>query len=84
MGSGVCLPNLDTYNVYKCGVCEKEIKWFVGSWEVVDWNGWERIFALEFHFQLGFEWAFAKEILRLQSRCGRLPCQFKLWNLVAF
>ena len=26
MGSGVCLTNLDTYNVYKCGVCEKEIK----------------------------------------------------------
>ena len=26
MGSGVFLPNLDTYNVYKCGVCKEEIK----------------------------------------------------------
>ncbi|PON86084.1 Tetratricopeptide-like helical domain containing protein [Trema orientale] len=86
MGSANCLPNLDTYNVLISGmfVRKKSDDLLVAGKlliEMVDRGFLPR--RLTFNrvldgLLLTGNQAFAKEILRLQSKCGRLPRQFKL------
>ncbi|KAK9996566.1 hypothetical protein SO802_021252 [Lithocarpus litseifolius] len=86
MGSGVCLPNLDTYNVLISAmfVRKKSDDLLVAGKlliEMVERGFLPRKFTLNRVLNgllLTGNQGFAKEILRLQSRCGRLPRQFKL------
>ncbi|KAL9434290.1 hypothetical protein AB3S75_029008 [Citrus x aurantiifolia] len=86
MGSGVCLPNLDTYNILISSmfVRKKSDDLLVAGKlliEMVDRGFMPRKFTfnrvLNGLLLMGNQ-GLAKEILRLQSRCGRLPRQFKL------
>ena len=86
MGSGVCLPNLDTFNVLISAmfVRKKSDDLLVAGKlliEMVERGFLPRKFTLNRVLNgllLTGNQGFAKEILRLQSRCGRLPRQFKL------
>ncbi|KAJ8753616.1 hypothetical protein K2173_022857 [Erythroxylum novogranatense] len=86
MGSGDCLPNLDTYNILISGmfVRKKSDDMVVAGkllLEMVDRGFMPR--RLTFNrildgLLLTGNQGFAKEILSLQSRCGRLPRRLKL------
>ncbi|XP_059441049.1 pentatricopeptide repeat-containing protein At1g74900, mitochondrial [Corylus avellana] len=86
MGSGNCLPNLDTYNILISAmfVRKKSDDLLVAGRllvEMVDRGFLPR--KLTFNrvldgLLLTGNQSFAKEILRLQTRCARLPRQFKL------
>ncbi|KAG6686683.1 hypothetical protein I3842_11G032600 [Carya illinoinensis] len=86
MGSGDCLPNLDTYNVLISAmfVRKKSDDLLVAGkllTEMVDRGFLPRKFTFNRVLNgllLTGNQGFAKEILRLQSRCGRLPRQLKL------
>lgn len=86
MGSGCCLPNLDTYNILISAMFIRKRSddlLFAGKLlvEMVDKGFLPRKFTFNRVLNgllLTGNQAFAKEILRLQSRCGRLPRQFKL------
>ncbi|KAM1585860.1 hypothetical protein ACFX1Z_038650 [Malus domestica] len=86
MGRGDCLPNLDTYNVLISAmfVRKKPEDLLVAGKlliEMVDRGFLPRRFTfnrvLDGLLVTGNQ-GFAKEILRLQSKCGRLPRQVKL------
>ncbi|KAM6548506.1 hypothetical protein CsatB_020182 [Cannabis sativa] len=86
MSSANCLPNLDTYNVLISAMFVRkrsEDLLIAGKLliEMVDRGFLPR--RLTFHrvldgLLLTGNQAFAREILRLQTKCGRLPRQFKL------
>ncbi|CAM8910855.1 hypothetical protein QQ045_031010 [Rhodiola kirilowii] len=86
MSEGRCLPNLDTYNVLISAmfVRKKPEDLLVAGKLLVDM--FERGFLpRKFTFNrvldgllLTGNQGFAKEIIRLQSRCGRLPRHFRL------
>ncbi|XVF09209.1 hypothetical protein REPUB_Repub07fG0072400 [Reevesia pubescens] len=86
MDGGDCLPNLDTYNILISAmfVRKKSDDLLVAGKlliEMVDRGFMPR--RLTFNrvldgLLLTGNQGFAKEILRLQSKCGRLPRQFKL------
>lgn len=86
MGSGNCLPNLDTYNILISAMFlrKKSDDLFVAGKlliEMVDRGFLPRKFTFNRVLDgllLTGNQDFAKEILRLQSRCGRLPRQIKL------
>lgn len=86
MGSGDCLPNLDTYNILVSAmfVRKKSDDLVVAGKlmiEMVDRGFMPRKFTFNRVLNgllLTGNQDFAKEILRLQSRCGRLPRQFRL------
>ncbi|XP_057514238.1 pentatricopeptide repeat-containing protein At1g74900, mitochondrial [Actinidia eriantha] len=86
MGSGECLPNLDTYNVLISSmfVRKKSDDLLVAGKlliEMVDRGFLPRKFTFNRVLNgllLTGNQGFAKEILRLQSKCGRLPSQFRL------
>ncbi len=86
MGSGDCLPNLDTYNVLISAmfVRKKSDDLLVAGKlliEMVERGFLPRKFTFNRVLNgllLTGNQGFAKEILRLQSRSGRLPRQFKL------
>ncbi|XP_021911833.1 pentatricopeptide repeat-containing protein At1g74900, mitochondrial-like [Carica papaya] len=86
MGVGDCLPNLDTYNILinAMFVRKRSDDMLVAGKllvEMIDRGFMPR--RLSFNrvldgLLLTGHQSFAKEILRLQSRCGRVPQQFKL------
>jgi pentatricopeptide repeat protein len=86
MASGNCLPNLDTYNILISAmfVRKKSDDLLVAGRllvEMVDRGFLPRKFTFNRVLDgllLTGNQSFAKEILRLQTRCGRLPRQFKL------
>ncbi|KAI9174681.1 hypothetical protein LWI28_021162 [Acer negundo] len=86
MSSGDCLPNLDTYNILISAmfVRKKPDDLLVAGKlliEMVDRGFMPRRFTFNRVLNgllLTGNQGFAKEILRLQSRCGRLTRQFKL------
>ncbi|KAJ7956291.1 Pentatricopeptide repeat-containing protein [Quillaja saponaria] len=86
MGNGTCLPNLDTYNILISSmfVRKKSDDLLVAGKlliEMVDRGFLPRKFTFNRVLNgllLTGNQDFAKEILRLQSKCGRLPRQFKL------
>lgn len=86
MGSGNCLPNMDTYNILISAmfVRKKSDDLLVAGkllMEMIDRGFLPRKFTFNRVLDgllLTGNQAFAEEILRLQSRCGRLPLQFKL------
>nr|XP_048328853.1 pentatricopeptide repeat-containing protein At1g74900, mitochondrial-like [Ziziphus jujuba var. spinosa] len=86
MSRGNCLPNMDTYNILISAmfVRKKSDDLLVAGKlliEMVDRGFLPRKFAFNRVLDgllLTGNQAFAKEILRLQSRCGRLPRQIKL------
>ncbi|XP_031250882.1 pentatricopeptide repeat-containing protein At1g74900, mitochondrial-like [Pistacia vera] len=86
MGTGDCLPNLDTYNILISAmfVRKKSDDLLVAGKlliEMVDRGFMPRKFTLNRILNgllLTGNQGLAKEILRLQSRCGRFPHQFKL------
>ncbi|KAA8540874.1 hypothetical protein F0562_024988 [Nyssa sinensis] len=86
MGSGDCLPNLDTYNILISAmfVRKKSDDLLVAGKlliEMVDRGYLPRKFTFNRVLNgllLTGNQGFAKEILRLQSKCGRLPRQFRL------
>ncbi|KAK1414662.1 hypothetical protein QVD17_30411 [Tagetes erecta] len=86
MGSGECLPNLDTYNVLISGMFGRKRsddlivagKLLI---EMVDRGFVPRKFTFNRILNgllLTGNQDFANEILRVQSRCGRLPRHFRL------
>ncbi|XP_057950762.1 pentatricopeptide repeat-containing protein At1g74900, mitochondrial [Malania oleifera] len=86
MGRGNCLPNLDTYNILISAmfVRKKSDDLLVAGKlliEMVDRGFLPRkltfIRVLDGLLLTGNQ-DFAKEIMRLQSKCGRLPCHFRL------
>ncbi|KAI8543562.1 hypothetical protein RHMOL_Rhmol08G0228600 [Rhododendron molle] len=86
MGSGNYLPNLDTYNILISAmfVRKKSDDLLVAGKlliEMVDRGFLPRKFTFNRVLNgllLTGNQGFAKEILRLQSKCGRLPHQFRL------
>ncbi|KAK2965144.1 hypothetical protein RJ640_005307 [Escallonia rubra] len=86
MGSGHCLPNLDTYNILVNAmfVRKKSDDLLVAGkllLEMVERGFLPRKFIFNRVLNgllLTGNQDFAKEILRLQSKCGRLPRQFRL------
>ncbi|KAM7483240.1 hypothetical protein LguiB_007823 [Lonicera macranthoides] len=86
MGTGDCLPNLDTYNILVSAmfVRKKSDDVLVAGKliiEMVDRGFMPRKFTFNRVLNgllLTGKQDFAKEILRLQSRCGRLLRQFRL------
>ncbi|KAF9623356.1 hypothetical protein IFM89_000845 [Coptis chinensis] len=86
MCSGDCLPNLDTYNILISAMfVRKKVDDLVLAGkllvEMVDRGFMPRRFTFNRVLNgllLTGNQAFAKEILRAQSRSGRLPRQFKL------
>ncbi|XWS60667.1 hypothetical protein CRYUN_Cryun07bG0055600 [Craigia yunnanensis] len=86
MGTGDCLPSLDTYNILISAmfVRKKSDDLLVAGKlliEMVDRGFMPRRLTLNRVLDgllLTGNQGFAKEILRLQSKCGRLPRQFKL------
>lgn len=86
MGSGVCLPNLDPYNILISSMFVRKKSddlVLAGKLliEMVDRGFVPR--KLTFNrvldgLLLTGNQGFAKEILRVQSKSGRLPCRFKL------
>ncbi|KAG5536800.1 hypothetical protein RHGRI_024286 [Rhododendron griersonianum] len=87
MGSGNCLPNLDTYNILISAmfVRKKSDDLLVAGKlliEMVDRGFLPRKFTFNRILNgllLTGNQGFAKEILRLQSKCGRLPRQFRFF-----
>ncbi|CAL5441308.1 unnamed protein product [Camellia sinensis] len=85
MGSGDCLPNLDTYNILISAmfVRKKSDDLLVAGKlliEMVNRGFLPRKFTFNRVLNgllLTGNQGFAKEILRLQSKCGRLPRQFR-------
>ncbi|CAK9311921.1 unnamed protein product [Citrullus colocynthis] len=86
MGQGSCLPNLDTYNVLISAmfVRKKSEDLVVAGkllLEMIDRGFLPRKFTFNRVLNgllLTGNQGFANEILRLQSKCGRLPRKFKL------
>ncbi|KAI3754184.1 hypothetical protein L1987_53962 [Smallanthus sonchifolius] len=86
MGGGECLPNLDTYNVLISGMFGRKRSddlMVAGKLliEMVDRGFVPRKFTFNRILNgllLTGNQDFAKEILRAQSRCGRLPRHFRL------
>ncbi|XP_059641644.1 pentatricopeptide repeat-containing protein At1g74900, mitochondrial [Cornus florida] len=86
MGNELCLPNLDTYNILISAmfVRKKSDDLLVAGKlliEMVDRGFLPRKFTFNRVLNgllLTGNQDFAKEILRLQSQCGRLPRQFRL------
>lgn len=86
MDGGDCLPNLDTYNILisKMFVRKKSDDLLVAGKlliEMVDRGFMPRKFTFNRVLNgllITGNQGFAKEILRLQSKCGLLPRQFKL------
>ncbi|XP_022137741.1 pentatricopeptide repeat-containing protein At1g74900, mitochondrial [Momordica charantia] len=86
MGRGDCLPNMDTYNVLISAmfVRKKSDDLVVAGkllLEMIDRGFLPRKFTFNRVLNgllLTGNQAFANEILRLQSKCGRLPRKFKL------
>lgn len=86
MGTGGCLPNLDTYNILigAMFVRKKSDDLLVAGKllvEMVDRGFLPRKITFNRVLDgllLTGNQGFAKEILRLQSRCGRLPSKIKL------
>ncbi|GLT95473.1 hypothetical protein SLE2022_131530 [Rubroshorea leprosula] len=86
MGSGECLPNLDTYNILISAMFVRKKSDDLSTAgklliEMVDRGFMPR--RLTFNrvmdgLLLTGNQDFVKQILRLQSRCGHLPRQFKL------
>ncbi|KAI6682892.1 hypothetical protein NL676_028805 [Syzygium grande] len=86
MGSGVCLPNLDTYNILISSMFVRKKSddlVLAGKLliEMVDRGFVPRKFTFNRVLDgllLTGNQGFAKEILRVQSKSGRLPRRFKL------
>lgn len=86
MGSGECLPNLDTYNILISAMFVRKRSddlMVAGKLliEMVDRGFVPRKFTFNRILNgllLTGNQDFAKEILRAQSRCGRLPRHFRL------
>lgn len=86
MGSGECLPNLDSYNILISGMFGRKRSddlVMAGKLliEMVDRGFIPRKFTFNRILNgllLTGNQDFAKEILRAQSRCGRLPRHFRL------
>ena len=92
MGDADCLPNLDTYNILISAMfVRKKSDYLLTAGKLLIEMVERGFLPRKFTFNrvldgllLTGNQDFAKEILRLQSRCGRLPRRLKLWSWAAF